>query len=106
MADPNEFDHVMPDLGTEPRERPVSEVHENLAARILYSILIWIMMSFASTIIGFLALVQGVILLTSGKKPNARIAGFGTDIGIWFAKSTRYITADSETKPWPWTELD
>ncbi|WP_417269493.1 DUF4389 domain-containing protein [Celeribacter sp.] len=106
MADPNEFDHVMPDLGAAPQDRSVTEVEENLAARILFSFLIWIMMSFASTIIGFLAILQGIVMLTSGKKPNKRIAGFGTDIGIWFAKSTRYITADSETKPWPWTELD
>ncbi|WP_417249902.1 DUF4389 domain-containing protein [Celeribacter sp.] len=105
MADPNEFDHVMPDLGGATDKRP-KEITENIGARILYSIIIWIMMSFASTIIGLLAVLQGIVLLTTGKKPNGRIASVGTDIGIWFAKSTRYITADSEVKPWPWTELD
>lgn len=105
MADPHEFDHVMPDLETTTEAVPAT-VDENVGARIIYSIIIWFMMSFASTIIGFLAILQGVVLLTTGKRPNRRIAGFGTDIGIWFAKSTRYITADSEEKPWPWTELD
>lgn len=105
MADPNEFDHVMPDLSA-PKEARVEEVQEKLWVRVLYSIVIWIMMSFASTIIGVLAILQGVILLTTGKKTNERIAGLGTDVGIWFAKATRYITADSEVKPWPWTELD
>lgn len=105
MADPNEFDHVMPDR--DPKPRPTSlVVVENTGTRILYSIVIWIMMSFASTIIGVLAILQGFVLLSTGKRPNDRIASFGTDIGIWFAKATRYITADSEEKPWPWTELD
>ncbi|CUH69676.1 MAG: DUF4389 domain-containing protein [Pseudomonadota bacterium] len=105
MADPNEFDEVMPDR--EPRPEPRSlVVVESPGARILYSVVIWVMMGFASTVIGVLALLQAGILLTNGKRRNERIAGFGTDIGIWFAKATRYITADSEDKPWPWTELD
>ncbi|AJE48003.1 DUF4389 domain-containing protein [Celeribacter indicus] len=105
MANPNEFDHVMPDLSA-PREERVEVVREPLGMRILFSVVIWVMMSFASTVIGALAILQGIILLTAGRKPNPRLAGFGTDIGIWFAKATRYITADSEVKPWPWTELD
>jgi hypothetical protein len=105
MADPHEFDHVMPNMSSSAPKR-LEEVKENIGARILFSVLIWMMMSFASTIIGFLAVLQAIVLLTTGKKPNARIAGFGTDVGIWFAKATRYITADSEEKPWPWTELD
>lgn len=105
MADPNEFDEVMPDR--EPPRGPTSlTVVENTGTRIVYSVLIWVMMGFASTVIGVLALLQGIILLTNGKRRNERIAAFGTDIGIWFAKATRYITADSEDKPWPWTELD
>ncbi len=105
MADPNEFDHIMPDLGG-PKARGPEEIKENIGARILFSILIWIMMSFASTIIGLLAILQAIIMLMNGKKPNDRIASTGTDVGIWFAKATRYITADSEVKPWPWTDLD
>jgi len=105
MADPHEFDHVMPNMSSSTPKR-FEEVKKNIGARILFSVLIWMMMSFASTIIGFLAVLQAIVLLTTGKKPNARIAGFGTDVGIWFAKATRYITADSEEKPWPWTELD
>ncbi|KAB6717831.1 MULTISPECIES: DUF4389 domain-containing protein [Roseobacteraceae] len=105
MADPHEFDHVMPNMSSSAPKR-LEEVQENIGARILFSVLIWMMMSFASTIIGFLAVLQAIVLLTTGKKPNARIAGFGTDVGIWFAKATRYITADSEEKPWPWSELD
>lgn len=105
MADPHEFDDVMPDHPAYAEKRP-EEIEENVFTRILFMVLIWMMMSIASTVIGFLALFQGIILLFNSKKPNARVADLGTDIGIWFAKATRYITGASEVKPWPWTELD
>ena len=105
MADPNEFDHVMPDREPTPKQTALVVV-ENTGTRILFSVIIWVMMGFASTIIGVLAILQGFVLLSNRKRPNDRIAALGTDIGIWFAKATRYITADSEEKPWPWTELD
>ena len=104
MADPHEFDDVMPE-NTSKRE-PEEPVQENLFTRLLYLILISIMMSFASTAIGVLAVLQFIIMLVHNKQPNERIAELGTDVGIWFAKATRYQTAASEVKPWPWTELD
>ena len=105
MADPNEFDDVMPDHPAY-EEQPQEEVNENLFLRFVFMIVIWFMMGLASTVIGFLAFLQAVILLVNGKKPNERIADLGTDIGIWFAKATRYISGASDVKPWPWTELD
>lgn len=104
MADPHEFDDVMPENTA--KRLPEDPVQENLFTRLLYLILISIMMSFASTAIGVLAVLQFVIMLFNDKQPNERIADLGTDVGIWFAKATRYQTAASEVKPWPWTELD
>ena len=104
MADPNEFDDVMPENTA--RRAPEEPVGENLFSRFIHMIIIAFMISFASTIIGILALLQFIILLTNQKKPNERIAALGTDVGIWVAKATRYQTAASEVKPWPWTELD
>ncbi len=104
MADPNEFDHVMPENTA--RREPEKPVGENLFTRMIYMILIALMVSFASTVIGVLAVVQFVIMLVSNKQPNERLAALGTDVGIWVAKATRYQTAASEVKPWPWTELD
>jgi len=104
MADPNEFDHVMPENTA--RRKPEQPVAENLFTRMIYMILISIMISFAGTVIGVLAVVQLVIMLVSNKQPNERLAALGTDVGIWVAKATRYQTAASEVKPWPWTELD
>lgn len=104
MADPNEFDEVMPENTS--RRTPEEPVGENLFTRLIYMIIISFMISFASTIIGVLAVIQFIIMLVSQKQPNERLAELGTDVGIWVAKATRYQTAASEVKPWPWTELD
>ena len=104
MADPNEFDDVMPENTA--RRVPEQPVKDNLFTRLIYMIIIAFMISFAGTIIGILALLQFIILLVNNKQPNERISALGTDVGIWVAKATRYQTCASEVKPWPWTELD
>ena len=79
---------------------------ENLFLRLVYMIIIALMISVAQTVLGFLTVVQFVVMLISNKTPNERISDFGTDLGIWIAKAARYQTAASEVKPWPWTDLD
>lgn len=79
---------------------------ENLFLRLVHMIIIALMISIAQTVLGFMTVVQFVIMLISNKEPNERIAEFGTDLGIWIAKAARYQTAASQVKPWPWTELD
>jgi hypothetical protein len=77
-----------------------------LLQRLLYIILISVMMSFASTILTVLTVIQFIVMLASKGEPNVRLADFGTDLGIWMAKAARYMTAASDVKPWPWTDLD
>lgn len=84
--------------------KPAEE--DNLLMRLIYMILIAIMISFAQTVLGVVTVIQFIILVINGKKPNERLADFGTDLGIWIAKAARYQTAASEVKPWPWTDLD
>lgn len=104
MADPHEFDDVMPENTA--HRTPEDPVEESLFTRFVYVVLIWMMMSLATSVIGVLVFVQFVIMMVNRKQPNERIAELGTDVGIWVAKATRYLTAASEVKPWPWTELD
>lgn len=82
------------------------EDDENIFLRLVYMVLIWIMLSFAHTVLGVMTVVQFIIMLINDRKPNQRLAEFGTDLGVWIAKAARYQTAASEVKPWPWTELD
>ncbi|MEM1300979.1 MAG: DUF4389 domain-containing protein [Pseudomonadota bacterium] len=80
--------------------------NESLFLRLIYMLIIWLMLSFANTVLGLVTILQFVIMLINQGEPNQRIADFGTDLGIWVAKAARYQTAASDVKPWPWTELD
>lgn len=106
MADPHEFDDVLPENTARARDRRPEQIEENIWARLLHMILIGLMLWGARTILSVVAVIQFVILLVSNKKPNARLAEFGESVGIWYAKAVRYQSAASEVKPWPWTELD
>lgn len=79
---------------------------ENMLLRLVYMLLIAVMISLAQTVLGVATVIQFVIMLVSNKEPNARLAEFGTDLGIWIAKAARYQTAASQVKPWPWSDLD
>ena len=61
-------------------------------------VIISIIISFAGTVVGVLAVLQFVIILVCNKQPNEQIAAMGTYVGIWIAKATRYQTAASEHK--------
>jgi hypothetical protein len=102
MADPNEFDEVMPDL-PEPKPRMPEKIEENMGSRLIHMILIAIMLSFAQTILTLMTVVQFLLTLINSGEPNARIADFGIDLGTWIAKAARYQAMASEERPWPWT---
>ncbi len=79
---------------------------ESMPLRLLHVVLIWIMLSLAQTVLTVATVIQAVLMLVNRGDPNARLAEFGTDLGIWIAKAARFQTGASEVKPWPWTELD
>ncbi|GAA6187592.1 DUF4389 domain-containing protein [Litorivita sp. NS0012-18] len=82
------------------------EAPEGMLMRIVYVILIAFMMSVSQTILGVVTIIQIVIMALNKGEPNENLASFGTDLGVWMAKAVRYMTADSQVKPWPWTEID
>ncbi|MCP3971098.1 MAG: DUF4389 domain-containing protein [Rhodobacteraceae bacterium] len=82
------------------------EDKDGLGMRLVFMILIWLMIQFAQTVLGVATLIQFVIMALSKGEPNERLAEFGESLGIWVAKAARFLTAASEVKPWPWTELD
>lgn len=79
---------------------------ENIWLRLVHMIIIAVLMSMASTLLGIMTVAQFVIMLVNKREPNENLAEFGTTMGVWMAKAARYQTAASEVKPWPWTELD
>ncbi len=78
---------------------------EALPLRLAYMLLVWLILRVAGTILTLATVVQAVLMIAQGK-PNARLAEFGTDLGVWIAKAARFQTGASEVKPWPWTDLD
>ena len=86
-------------------EQPKPEA-ESMLMRLVHMVLIWLMLSPAQTVLTLATVLQLVIMLVNHRRPNERLAEFGTDLGVWIAKAARYQTGASDVKPWPWTELD
>ena len=99
---PSEEDKL---LGRLHGEQPEVEA-DSLLQRVLYMVLIWFMLSLAQTVLTLATVVQLASMAFGGGRPNARLADFGTDLGVWMAKAARFQTGASDVKPWPWTELD
>ena len=83
-----------------------SEDLEPLWMRLINMIIIAVMLSFASSLLGIMTVAQFVVMLVNRRQPNAQLAEIGTTLGVWMAKAARYQTGASEIKPWPWTQLD
>ena len=82
------------------------EDYENIWLRLLHMVIIAVLMSMASSLLGIMTVVQFLIMVFNNREPNEQLAEMGTTMGVWMAKAARYQTAASEVKPWPWTELD
>lgn len=80
--------------------------YDNIWLRLLNMVIIAVLMSMASTLLGFMTVAQFLIMVFNKRHPNEQLAEMGTTMGVWMAKAARYQTAASEVKPWPWTELD
>ena len=95
------------DLSSRPVEPNAAQpLGENLWARLIYSLIVAMLFSLLQTVLGVLALIQFVLLLVDGKRPNPNLAKLGASLGRWCAQASRYLTADSEEKPWPWRAFD
>lgn len=80
--------------------------YENIWLRLINMVIIAVLMSMASTLLGLMTVAQFLIMVFNKREPNEQLAEMGTTMGVWMAKAARYQTAASEVKPWPWTELD
>ncbi len=89
-----------------PDDINVETDYENIWLRLLHMVIIAVLMSMASTLLGLMTVAQFLIMAFNNRTPNDQLAEMGTTMGVWMAKAARYQTAASEVKPWPWTELD
>jgi hypothetical protein len=87
----------------QPEQQPMAE---NLGSRLLYTVLIAVLFSLLQTVLTVLTVLQFVLLLANRCRPNPRISGLGRSLGRWCERAARYLTADTEEKPWPWRPFD
>ena len=80
--------------------------YESIWLRLVNMVIIAVLMSMASSLLGIMTVGQFLIMLLNKRQPNEQIAEMGTTMGVWMAKAARYQVGASEVKPWPWTELD
>ena len=80
--------------------------YESIWLRLVHMVIIAVLMSMASSLLGIMTVAQFLIMVFNKRQPNEQLAEMGTTMGVWMAKAARYQTAASEVKPWPWTELD
>ena len=55
----------------------------------------------AQSLLFFVALVQFIWTLANGER-NAFLAQLGYALSLWMADAARFLTGDSEEKPFPW----
>lgn len=83
-----------------------SSSRESLWTRLLWMLLIGALTSVTQALLNLLAVMQIIIMALNTSRPNAEIAAFGKRMGLWQAKASRFQTAASDDKPWPWSPLE
>ena len=71
--------------------------------RIVYVILFCIIFSFMDLLLTFMALLQSVIAVVSGK-PNEAIKDFGARLGIYLKQIAEFVSFDSDDMPFPFSD--
>jgi hypothetical protein len=89
---------VLPEPGPAPAG---STPQGSIWLRGLMMLIFAVLMGLAQTALQVLAVVQFILMLLNGGKPNAQIAAFGKSLGPWLAKTAAFLTAQSDAKPWP-----
>lgn len=96
----------MSNLNTDPRTlpEPGATPRGSIWMRGLMMLIVAILIGFAQTVLHLLTVLQFVLMLIEKGKPNAQIASFGKTMGAWLAKAAAFQTAQSEEKPWPFSQ--
>lgn len=71
--------------------------------RLVYMILFWLLLVVARFAIGLLGLLQFLLVLLTGTD-NERLRGMGESISQWVLQAMRFLTFNSERKPFPFQD--
>ncbi|TVP71919.1 MAG: DUF4389 domain-containing protein [Rhodobacteraceae bacterium] len=96
----------MPEIQDHQPTTSPDKPQEALWKRLIFTLIIGAMVSLAQSVLFFVAVVQFIIILVDQRQPNRRLADFGCMVGDWVAKAARYMAIATDTKPWPFQEMD
>ena len=60
-----------------------AEDYENIWLRLLHMVIIAVLMSMASSLLGIMTVVQFLIMVFNNREPNEQLAEMGTTMGVW-----------------------
>jgi hypothetical protein len=64
-----------------------------------------LLVNLAQTVLGVCALIQFLWMLLTDER-NEPVARFGAGISRWLETTARFLTGNSDERPFPWTEWD
>ena len=87
--------------------RPAASPGTNrMLLRLLHLVLMALLIGAAMTAMHVLTVLQFIHMLVDKGRPNPRIADFGKRLGRWLARAVRFQLAETDDKPWPWSQAD
>lgn len=67
------------------------------------TIVFLILFSCGQALLGFAAVVQLIWFLVC-REPNSFLQRFGASLGRWLAEVARFVSMETDEKPFPWTD--
>jgi hypothetical protein len=67
----------------------------------LIMLLFIVLFGVVQSVLYLIAIIQFIWMAVTGER-NAFIADFGRPLALWLADTARFLTAESEDKPFPW----
>ncbi|MFO8005131.1 DUF4389 domain-containing protein [Thioalkalivibrio sp.] len=83
-------------------QHPVLPRPEKLWLHGLIMLVLVLLVNLAQTVLGISAILQFLWMLFA-KERNAAIARFGQGLAHWLAVTARFLTGESDERPFPWT---
>ena len=82
-------------------QHPVLPRPEKLWLHGLIMLVLVLLVNLAQTVLGISAILQFLWMLFA-KERNAGIARFGQGLAHWLAVTARFLTGESDERPFPW----
>ena len=76
---------------------------KNVLIRWIFMLLFLIISRIIDAIIALIAVFQLFYSLVM-RKPNGNVMGFGKDLSLYLAEIVQFLSYNTETKPWPFSQ--